>query len=520
MRLREQATIRVDILGFAEEERKLYIEHCLKGQSHAIDELTKYLQCNLTINGLCFIPFDMVVLTYLYKQGIPLPSNFTQLYNYFICLTIRRHLAKCRQPLDNTITDLTNFPEPCNIIVRQLSKLSFQSLNSNKLIFTLEEIRAACPGIEGIEGALNGFGLLQAIQHFGLTGKTMTFNFVHFSIQEFLAAYHISQLPPDEELRVLEAKFWSDIHSKMFTMYTSLTKGQRFAFKQFLSGRDNMIAISELFLENQLKCLRLFHCFLEANDEAFYACIQNGKTFNDKVIDLYNTSLTVYDVECVTLFLTFSPHKYWKMIDLSYCHIQDRGLHVLHRDLMNSGITIKQLNLSYNGLTRSSSSSISDLAVHCRVEWLGISGNRTIGEDPALYDMLSHPSSVLAGLDMRWTSLSSPSATIVLFTALVKRNKLQGLNINNNSITDEACDVIAASLKNNISLVRLEVYRNKMISSEAACRLVQALQHSDTLELLWLPRYTEDIEKRIGSLQEEVNKKRESRGCQTKLNIY
>ena len=506
-------------MGFAEQERKLYIEQSLKGQPHSIKELTEYLKRNLTIDSLCFIPFNMVILIYLYKQGIPLPSNSTQLYNYFICLTICRHLAKSGHPLDNTITDLANLPEPFNTVVQQLSKLSLEGLNTNKLIFTTEEMRAACPGIEAIEGALNGFGLLQVVQHFGITGKTMTFNFVHFSIQEFLAAYHITQLPPDEELQVLEAKFWSNIHSNMFAMYTLLTKGQRPAFKQFLSGQDDTIIITEIFLKDQLKCLRLFRCFYEANDEAFYTSIQSGKIFDNKVIDLNRTGLTIYDVECVTLFLTCSPHKEWKMLDLLSCHIGDHGVTVLHRDLIRSDVKVKILVLSGNGLTRSSSSSISDLTIHCRVEVLSIDGNYTIGEDPALYDMLSHPSSRLVTLGKWDTSLSS-SSTIVLFTALAKGDKLQQLYIRDNLFTDKACDVIAATMKNNTSLVRLGMSGSNKISAEAAEHVTETLQHNNTLQELWLPRYTKDVRERITSMQEEVNKNRENRGYQTKLSIH
>jgi len=123
-------------------------------------------------------------------------------------------------------------------------------LNGNKLIFTLEEVRASCPDITAIPGALSGFGLLQTIQHFGLTGQTTAINFVHFSIQEFLAAYHVTQLSPHSELQVLKAKYWNSCHSNMFAMYTSFTKGQRPAFKQFLSGGDDTITISEVFLKD------------------------------------------------------------------------------------------------------------------------------------------------------------------------------------------------------------------------------------------------------------------------------
>ena len=98
----------------------------------------------------------MVILIYLYKLGIPLPSNSSQLHNYFVCLTIWRHLG---HSLKNITPDLANLPEPCNTIVEQLSKLALEGINNSKLIFTSEEMRAACPSIEAIEGALNGFGL-------------------------------------------------------------------------------------------------------------------------------------------------------------------------------------------------------------------------------------------------------------------------------------------------------------------------------------------------------------------------
>ena len=510
--LRKQATLRVDILGFTETERVNFIKQSLP---HAIKELTDYLESNLTINGLCFVPFNMVILIYLYKQGVPLPNSSTQLYNYFICLTICRHLARSGQPLDNTITDLASLPEPFNTIIQQLSILSLEGLYSNKLIFTLEEMKAACPSLAVIPGAINGFGLLQTIQHFGLTGKTMTFNFIHFSIQEFLAAYRITHLPPDEELQVLGETFWESLCCGMFAMYISLTKGQRPVFKKFISGDNSLTTISEAFLGSQLKSLHLFRPFYEVGDKVFYTSIQ--KAFSTNTIDLYDV-LTPYDVECVTLFLVCSPHKKWEKLDLRGCHIQDHGLRMLHRSLFHSDITIKQLGLSANDLTSSSSALISDLTIHCRVELLRISGNHNIGENPALYDMLSHPSSMLIKLRMVVTSLSSSSA-IALFTALAKGNKLQQLFLGENNITDEACDAIASTLSNNTSLVKLEVRGNK-ISGEGAQHLAQSISQNDTLEVLGLDYYSYEVEKKIKSLQEKAIKSREIRRCQTKLNIF
>ena len=531
--LREQATVRVDILGFTEIERNQFIQQALKEQPQSIKELTQYLEDHFTISSLCVVPFNMVVLLFLYKQGISLPNNSTQLYNHFICLTICRHLAKYGHPLDNTITNLNDLPDPCNKIIQQLSRFSLEALNKNKLVFTWYEIKMACPDIKAVPGAINGFGLLQAIQHFGLTGTTMTFNFLHFTIQEFLAAHHVANLPPSKELKILHKHFWSDIHSNMFAIYLTLTKGQQPSFKQFikpslgqrLKGFITREQIENRFVDDAVKCFRLFRCFFEAGDKEICRSIEKAKKFNSKKItintlesDKHYIRLSLSDVECVTVFLTCSSYKVWKELDLWECYIQDHGVHVLHRGLTNCEVTITTLVLDNNGLTKSSSSLICDAIISCRVKVLSISNNNTVGEGKRLYPIISDPSSALEQLYMRSTKLSSRAA-IQLFTELSESKKLSGLWIDHNDISDEACDVIIMAMKKNTSLVELRMHDNP-ISEEYAQLIVKALQYNNTLQLLHLNYYySKDVKERIESIAEEINKKRESHRCHVKLEI-
>ena len=526
IKLREQATVRVDILGFTETEREHYIKESMKDQPQKIDELTQYLRNHSTISSLCFVPFNMVVLAYLYKQGIPLPRNSAELYNYFICLTIFRHLTKHGHHLQNNnieftqVPKLTNLPEPCNKIIQQLSRLSLEALNDNKLIFTFDEIQTACPDIVVTPGAINGFGLLQAVEHFGLIGTTMTFNFLHFSIQEYLAAHHITNLSPDEELKIIEDKFWSDVHFNMFSIYVTLTKGQRPSFKHFLCNGNKTILISDKFLSNQLQCFRLYHCFHEAGDVDICKTIEQSIIFRSKVIDLSDARLTAGDMECVTVFFTSSFCKEWVRLNLSHCYIQDHGLHILHRGLLrSSNITIDKLWMSHNGLTSQSSCFISDIIIHCKVKALWIEGNYTIEKDKQLYSMLTDSSTKLEQLFMSNTKLSSRGA-MHLFEASMNNNKLKELYINHNDIGDDACDAITAALERNSCLVTLFMYNNPL-SSEGMVNIVNGLKGNDTLEWLRLPRCCqEDIKKRISSLQKDINKNRKRRGYQAKLRIY
>ena len=223
-------------------------------------------------------------------------------------------------------------------------------------------------------------------------------------------------------------------------------------------------------------------------------------------------------MECISLFLTTSFNKEWEGLHLYSCPIQDKGLNTLYRGLRHtSDIIINTLQSYNNDLTVQSSSLISELTVKCKVKRLWIASNYTIGEDQQLYSMLSNPSTLLERLNMWYTQLSSTAATH-LFTALKDNNKLKELEIDNNAITDDACDAITTALERNSCLVKLGMCDNPL-SSEAIINIIQCLEVNDTLQLLGLPKCPQDIHENIRSLQKAVNDKRESRGCQMKLEI-
>ena len=516
--LRKKASVRIDIVGFTEQERQRYIEQSVKGNPHQIKELTQYLHHHPTISNICFAPLNITILLFLYQLGIPLPNNSTELHHHFICQTICRHLAKCGHPLNNAIADLKTLPEPYMKIVKQLARLSLEALNDNKLVFTSEDIEAACPDILASPEAINGFGLLQAVQNFGLTGKTMTFNFLHLTIQEYLAAHYIiTDFQQDEELHLLRDQFWSDLHANMFTIYVTLTKGQRSAFKKFLSGGDDKIAISNEFLCNQLKCFHLYHCFKEAEDYKMCKSIEDAAIFSKKEIKLRDTTLSATNLGCVSLFLTSSSHKQW--VNLNFCasYIQDHGLHIIHNYLNHSNITITKLWLSKNGLTRISSSLISNVVLSCKVEVLYIGGNHTIGENKELYTMLTHPFSMLRVLGMHSTSLSAIAAR-TLFTAMKGNNKLEHLIINSNNITDDVTDDITMALTSNKSLKTLVMHSNP-ISGEAILRILQALTCNNTIRSIDVPSYPPAIEDRIRSIVQDINTKRRTQGIKKELRV-
>ena len=515
--LRKLATLQVDILGFTEEQQKHYIEHSLNDQSQ-IKQLTTYLEQHIIISSLCYVPFNIVLLLFLYKQGVPLPTNATQLCNIFICLTICRNLTKYGITVKQPITDINNLPEPYGKLIRQLSKLSLQALNNNQLIFTLDQIKQFCPQIKSTPGILNALGLLQAIEHVSTFQTTTTFNFLHLSVQEFLAANHITTLTPVKELSILKQYFWSDSHSNMFTIYITLTKGQRPAFRKFLAGGDDSIAIHNLFLNDKLKCFHLYRCFNEAGGDD-YVCRTIEREFSDRKIHLSLTILSTNDIENIFTFLTCCSIKQWKKLILVNCHIRDVGLHIIHRIITPSSISIEEILLSMNDFSSSSDGYLTDIVITCGVKLLGISYNKTIGQTEEFFPLiLSSPSSMIEKLYIAGINLSTRAA-IMIFTLLKeKKTKLKRLGMAYNDITDDVCDVIAETLQVNSTLEYLNIYGNK-ISKEASQLLLNSLRHNNTLTELYLPHYSKDDEKQILILWDIVNEERKHRGCQVKLNV-
>ena len=462
LHLRKVATFMVDILGFTERERMHFIQQALNKRPQIAEQLIQHLKNHYKISSLCSIPFYTNALVYLCTEGASLSDIYSpyKLYKYFINSTICQHLVKHGYHLKNVTIDLNNLPNPYNNIVKLLYKLSLESLNNNKMIFSFNEVEAVCSDITSLPEAINGLGLLQAVQHYELTGETTVYYFLHSSIPGFLAVNYISNILEYEET------FWSNI---TFDSYITLTRRQQ----------ENNFAIFNQIFDNPLKLIHLFCSFYSAGNVK--NCKDIEKIFSSK-IDLSKTKLLPINIECLAFFLTHSTQKTWSKIDLYSCHIQDDGLKALHQSLQNcsTSISITKLYLSNNGLTKSSSTIISDMVIRFEVKVLGVQFNEGVGEDNRLYTILTNPSSKLEKIDISYTNLSKK-----FFIALGKSKGLKELWITDNNLNNKICGAMVKGIRRNSSLSKLAVYRNP-ISRTHAQQIVQALQHNSTEEQIRL----------------------------------
>ena len=297
LRLHSFVDRRIEILGLPKEEQNDYIQQSLADLPGKKEELDKYLTRNPIIKSLCCVPLHLAILLYLFKRG-SLPETLTEINESFIIHTIYRNLEKYNISIEDTVDKLRNLPKKISDFVYKLSKIAYNGLKEHKIVFTLGEVKEICPNIMEMPGALNGFGLLQAEQHYpdiGV-GKTMSFNFLHFTMQEFLAAFFVSTLPSEEQLAIIEEKFWNEHYTFTWMMYVGIVGTNFEVFLKFLNSEG----LNDI-QKDKTKCVRLLQCCLEGN----------SNQMPDKISSIFGNKIEFMGINLVS-------YTFWSIISFMY----------------------------------------------------------------------------------------------------------------------------------------------------------------------------------------------------------
>ena len=332
--LHDQVDRRIDILGFAKEEREKYITESLGDCSEKKIELFKYLKRQPTINAFCYIPLHLAVLLYLFNQGGVLPETLTEMNESFIIRTVYRYLAKHEQPSLFIISKLSDLPKPILSVVYKISQLAYKGLQENQLVFTLNEITQTCPDISKTPGAINGYGLLQAVQCFPQKGAgvTASLNFLHYTMQEYLAAFYVSTLSDEQQTSQMETTFWNEHFSFMWMMYVGIVGTKSKLFIDFISKgnvykKKSGIKVSNEIQRDKRKRLHVFQCYTEANSKTEVPDII-ASMFKDGIVKITDITLLPNHISSLVSFLSYSLINL-KVLQIRKCNFGDIGMNIL-----------------------------------------------------------------------------------------------------------------------------------------------------------------------------------------------
>ena len=357
---------KIEILGFAENDRFNFLTKNNVSDDN-VDKIRTFLQENLIINSLCYIPFNMASLLLLLTENKDLPKTQTDLPKTQIDLTRRAitttisyHIKKSSKNVNITKED-----RQVKNIMDSLAPLAFTMIKQEKLVLSKAEINSA--GCKAIQIDKNAYGLIQMVQFTDSEASIEVFyNFVHFSVQEYLAAYHLSQRFSIAQSFFLHYNFWDLRYFGVWKMYAGITQGKKFPLQHFLSGENYFKAgirflighefpgVSKVITVKKVYCLLLYQMFLEVPESPVKESLSSVVT-ND-TINLCDEILSSCDVGLLTYCITRSyMTTNWKMINLSHCKIDDGKCGKLFQGLSLDDYrqkpTIDYLDLSHNYIT-------------------------------------------------------------------------------------------------------------------------------------------------------------------------
>lgn len=172
-----------------------------------------------------------------------------------------------------------------------------------------------------------------------------SYNFLHLTIQEYLAAWHLSKFGIFNQLKinsVLHECFWEHRFFNMWVLYVGITKGQTIIFKYFISENSywqTIICIgantlSSEILHDKVRFMYLFQCFKESDDRNM--CKKFCMLLQNEVIDLSNHQMSPRDINTTCFILAINEQLNLKELNLSNCSIGNTGCKYFCEDIIKN----------------------------------------------------------------------------------------------------------------------------------------------------------------------------------------
>ena len=192
------------------------------------------------------------------------PPHYELLYQLFLCCINREVTTRHSQTL-STVSSLDDLPCDLKEHLDSICTLAYEGIMQNQVVFTQDELPCILPSPP--QEDLPAMGVLQRVQWFSIGSKSMSYNFIHLSIQELLAAYRISKMEESEHVRVFQTLLGEPRFSAVLQFYAGFTKLTNQGVRNIITGTNfTCEKSSKLFL------LSYMRCFFEAQvcDQLFY----------------------------------------------------------------------------------------------------------------------------------------------------------------------------------------------------------------------------------------------------------
>ena len=259
----------IEIIGFTRNDIDDYLQCMTIDDPSLLPGINKYLSCYPHIASMMYVPLNCAIVLEVYRVNRSnkkqlIPKTMTQLYSSLVRTLLLRYLHDHPDYRDKDVK-LESFQDlPVSVYkqFRIMAKIAYEGIcNDEQIIFS------------DLPNDFETLGLMHCVPELYVDqGAVVSYNFLHLTLQEFMAAVHVSLMTPDMQV----GHFLSRVDSSMLLLFTAgLTR---------LNYEEKELEKFKRFVSNgNIYNLSLFHWLFEAqNGELLYGLCKSISFYNEE----------------------------------------------------------------------------------------------------------------------------------------------------------------------------------------------------------------------------------------------
>ncbi|XP_028297365.1 NLR family CARD domain-containing protein 3-like, partial [Gouania willdenowi] len=417
-----------EVRGFTDPQKEEYFRR-RSTDKEQVSRIMSHIRTCRSLHIMCHIPlFCWITATVLEdvlksREKGELPRTLTQIYSHYVVLQNKVKMVK----FDGGAATDQHWSPQSRKMMESLGILAFEQLQKGKLIFYESDLTEC--GMDLRAASVYSGVFTQVFREESSLYQDKVFTFIHLSLQEFLAAFHVHQTFISSKVNLLEHKPLNLLHSggqpDLKLLHQSAVdealrspNGHLDLFLRFLLGLSlptnqrllqglltqtgshsqtnwRTVAYIKKKLSESLsteRSINLFHCLNEVNDHSLLEEIQwsmnSGRLSTEKLSPAQWSALVfillssqehldVFDLKRFSpseeAFLKLLPViKASKKVELSSCRLSERSCAALSSVLSSQSSSVKHLDLSNNDLQDSGVKLLCEglKSPHCKLDSL------------------------------------------------------------------------------------------------------------------------------------------------------
>ena len=357
--LQKDQKLAQELIAENKTDKGRFKQHFTTTQSSKDSQLAVKLINDLKVRGdvrsLCYVPLvcSMVILVYC-KEGGHLPTTLTQLYHNFILQTIRRHVKR-HDANPRTLGSLSSLPSQLVKPFQEMCQIAYTNLTNTRMTFSSHQLHQLSLSEAVKEDYL---GLMTAFTEY----DEEKYQFLHLSIQEFLAAWWIAK--HEEKTEEVFKTHFDDDHFRMCLRFVAgLTHLEHENYQQYFNKQLNLqckrkplsVGIGSSFFHQNtdIEQCQLSRFIVDDTDtfptfliQLLYEsqnttlCKVLAQSINNHELCLVGVSLSLFDWLCLSYFMNNSIQNH-----LHLGHVFEQTLSVFTAGLTNNSLQIMRLGV-------------------------------------------------------------------------------------------------------------------------------------------------------------------------------